>query len=100
MSQCAKKTSIEAAEENVRKYVRSAASTVTKSIGVQWVRTELDICHEMLYYAANYMPVPFDLKRHYESSWLASEGITYIESESESENAFHLRVNFPHITTY
>ena len=82
--------------ENVEFHVRSFSDGVfrtLKNANFMWIASTVKFSRYMLYCAANGINVEQTEHSRYNTCWLASEGITYIAREGDSE--FELALNFP-----
>ena len=95
---------MENATWEVEKTVRSQVDNVKASLvgsKYQWVAENLKFSSEMLFYAANHLPVGSYRLLQYRLCWVATEGITYIQAGDTGESeTFQLRVNFPPIVKH
>ena len=79
-----------------RKWVTQLAKTLEAETKYKWVGETIHTSLEMLYNAANSIPVPVSELEKYECCWLAAEGIAYITDTPDNET-FQAHVNFPGI---
>ena len=93
---CLTRTSYASAYAVVWSVAQRTGQDVLQSLRAEnavWHSDNIQTCITMLYHAANHLDLPCEHLSQYETSWLSTEGMTYIADMTGAK--FSPRVNFP-----